>query len=503
MTILITYELGGLGVLVIALILARRYARKKKSDGARENVDSSATVPEDVTEFPDVQVTANESKEISEETGHSAQPANVEVTEVDILDEVDIYLTYGMLDQAATSLAWYLQANPDDTVRRDQLRDLYIETEKYDLLTEMLETDLAIGAIGLDKARAIVLAAIEHQPTNLALRVFADQFLGLPPETLVSIPEVEAKEELASAERPALEIGGYGDSLRAFPRSEGVQIGGNTPTKTPGGNAATSEHSEEAYRLLSGTLPLARLSEDEQRIVNTLVSPKHLLELLNKSGQVDEEIHFLTEQINKLPEDLRYHTLLLERLFSLRDKSGYGLALLHLFTVLQGRGADLRRRLLDKGKLLGESPLWDALMTAGDDLSKIRSLAEQYGFVVEDIFESEAPSLLVSERREQNKDTPEVSVDDPIMHEYDMFIEYGQVSEAMDLLENAMLESKEPQKYFGMLLELYERVGDVQRIARFKRRMVETQGGADDGLIHTLSAMMGRMQPQGLGLESD
>lgn len=131
----------------------------------------------------------------------------VQVDEISILDEVDIYLSYGHLEQAATSLSWYVDHNPDNTQQRRRLLAIYREIPDIDHFAELLEQLIESHTIPDAEARDLVLQGLKLDPQNLQLRVTAEN-LGMGGAQIAAVlahatlaPQPAESSALAGAQR--------------------------------------------------------------------------------------------------------------------------------------------------------------------------------------------------------------------------------------------------------------------------------------------------------------
>ncbi|MDD5002695.1 MAG: hypothetical protein PHS70_01040, partial [Acidithiobacillus sp.] len=110
----------------------------------------------------------------------------VQVDEISILDEVDIYLSYGHLEQAATSLSWYVDHNPDNAQQTRRLLAIYREIPDIDHFAELLERLTESHTIPDAEARDLVLQGLKLDPQNLQLRVTAEN-LGMSSAQIAAV----------------------------------------------------------------------------------------------------------------------------------------------------------------------------------------------------------------------------------------------------------------------------------------------------------------------------
>ncbi|MGC8467836.1 MAG: hypothetical protein ACP5M3_06435, partial [Acidithiobacillus sp.] len=109
-----------LGAMLVAAVLWKwRQSRVLKRSG-----NSLPTAREARTQKPVARTTPPEAPKPS--ASKKAMGA-ARVEEVSLFDEVEIYLSYGHLEQAATALRWYVDHHPEDVAQRRRLLDVYLE----------------------------------------------------------------------------------------------------------------------------------------------------------------------------------------------------------------------------------------------------------------------------------------------------------------------------------------------------------------------------------------
>ncbi len=422
------------------------------------------------------------------------------VEEVSILDEVEIYLAYGHKEQAVTTLRWYVDHHPGDFPQRERLRKLYLALNDLDGLAEQLDADLTLGAITLESARTLVLEALDQDPGHLALRVLAEDRLHFslddleaelrrrrPIHTGPSEPETEqlalsglrAELQQVIVHPEPIDLSSL-PSLEPFPREKSA--------------AAVVAEEFEGKALVRGNSPLSPLSDEEQQVVSTLVSVPRLTKLLLRSGQERAAEELLQRQIILHPKQLHFHVLLLQLLFHRQDLNAYGLALLRLYIALWGLGKALRQRLLEVGKHLGVHPLWTELAACEGAEEKLAPLAERYGLYLPLAAIPLSNPPLVEERLRRDGELSEAKSDDQVFREFNLLLDYGQVEEAVDLLENAALSTPHQRSYFAPLLEMYERMQARDRFTRFSKKILAGTQLPDESILRQMYHLSERLQ---------
>jgi hypothetical protein len=284
----------------------------------------------------------------------------VQVNETSILDEVEIYLSYGHLEQAATSLSWYVDHNPDDIQQMRRLLSIYREISDIDHFAELLEKLNDSGAIPGTEAQDLVLEGLKLDPQNLQLRVTAEN-LGMNSAQIAAVvthalhaPQSAVSSSLVGAQR-ALQ--------QAIVNPEPLDLLSGFVVK-PG--QASSEASKNGFAdtgvmLLTGSEDLTPLAEEEYEVVAGLISPLSAARHLLTCRQYSEAERLLRRNLILDPRKLILQVTLLEVLYIQRRCAAYAESLLQLYITLWGAGSALRTRLLHRGQRLGKHDLWTAL----------------------------------------------------------------------------------------------------------------------------------------------
>ncbi len=477
-------------ILVVFVGLWKALNRKKllkNSIGSRKNgqpkpQSSSVNI---MTKTPDAHYTA------------SANEASAEIDETSILDEIEIYLSYGHLEQAVTSLSWYVSHNLGDTVQARRLLGLYLEISDLDHFTELLESMFESGVVVSTEAQNFVLAGLQKDSQNLQLRVLAEN-IGInntqlaaitsaklaettkaPSPTLI-MAQKELQQALVNPEPLDLDLSGFSEKL--LPKAV-KKTGEETVLDSPG-------------ILLSGSEPMDSISAKEYTISATLTSPMIAVQALLATHQIQDAERLLRRSLVFDARKLVLHTALLDIYYRQKRKDNYAEALLQLYINLWGAGTDLRTRLLKHGRQLGEHLLWNQLEASEDQKNILAYQADKYGLYLPlSAIPFSSPALIIEEFRRNHQITPKDS-DDSVIEEFDSLLEYGQVEEAVDLLEKAILARPEHKIYYRPLLEMYERMGAHERFSQFTKIILGLDTPPDEDIMRQMFSLAERMQRQ-------
>lgn len=432
----------------------------------------------------------------SSSADNASLTAAAEVDETSILDEIEIYLAYGHLEQAATSLSWYVTHNPDDTRQSRRLLALYQEIPDPDRFAELLSNLCDSGIISGAEAQDLTLAGLQADPENLQLRVLAEN-LGISNSQLAAISTIKTS-EAQPAPSPAL-IRVQQELQQALVNPEPMDMDISGFSEKPLQSIQNNNPSELAGKidaLLQGNAKLDAINPKEWGICATLVEPLAAIRALLATQQIQEAERILKRNLIFEPRKLILHVTLLDIFYRQKRCDNYAESLLQLYISLWGAGSALRARMLKHGRQLGEHPLWDHLEASETNKYLLAEQAEIYGLYLPlTAIPFSSPALVLEEVHRDHQIMPHNS-DDSILEEFDSLLEYGQVEEAVDLLEKATLARPDHKLYYRPLLEMYERMGAHERFSNFTRSILNMDTTPDEEIMRQMFSLAERMQRQ-------
>lgn len=374
----------------------------------------------------------------------------IEVTEVDPLAEVAVYIEFGYLEQAAQTLRWYVDgsgSNNPGALRK--LLQVYHRMGRIDDYADILER---LCDAGQDPGfvREAVLAGLTVDHDNLHLRVLAETRLGLGPEKLAELlgPRKASAPEAAPPAPP--------------PRSD---VRPAAPRPAPAPRERVTKAARPALHLVEGEAPLKSLSAEEKVVLHIFANPAHEARLHLAVRDLDAAVPALRRAIAAQPRNLANFTELLRIFYVRRQIEEYAHTLWHLYSVLNGAGLPLRERLLGMGFTLGEHPLLEALAQSKDG-RQVEAIGRQFGLIPAETIPAARKFQLV-EVAQQGAPAPPLEAEKggDILKEVDAYLEFGQTEQALDSLEAAVIRNPMDARLYPPLLDLYERMDDLPRFA--------------------------------------
>ncbi|MBU2759987.1 hypothetical protein [Acidithiobacillus sulfurivorans] len=419
-----------------------------------------------------------------------------EVDETSILDEIEIYLAYGHLEQAATSLSWYVTHNPDDTRQSRKLLALYQEIPDLDRFAELLSNLCESGIISDAEAQNLTLAGLQADPENLQLRVLAEN-LGISNSQLAAISTIKTSEAQPAPSSVLIRVQQELQQALVNPEPMDMDLSGFSEKPLQSfQNNNPSETVSNVDALLQGNVKIEAINPREWGICATLVEPLAAIRALLATQQIQEAEHILKRNLIFEPRKLILHVTLLDIFYRQKRCDNYAESLLQLYISLWGAGSALRTRMLKHGRQLGEHPLWDHLEASETNKHLLAEQAEIYGLYLPlTAIPFSSPALVLEEIHRDHQIMPHNS-DDSILEEFDSLLEYGQVEEAVDLLEKATLARPDHQLYYRPLLEMYERMGAHERFSSFTRSILNMDTPPDEEIMRQMFSLAERMQRQ-------
>ena len=182
--------------------------------------------------------------------------------------------------------------------------------------------------------------------------------------------------------------------------------------------------------------------------VFTLSGERHLLiRAGNSSGKV---LDFLTHAIARTPGDLYRHVQRINLYIKSVELEGLYGALLDLFISLKANGRPLRERMLKISKpLLDEEQYQFLLQHLNKGITAIDAVPRSNASVL-------AKGVVGTSQLVCKLDNRKVQIQDPLEEAY-QYLEYGQIDQAQQVLEDAILGDPMRMEFYHDLIDIYQR----------------------------------------------
>lgn len=442
--------------LIVLLVLRRRNA-------GRVGVVESKQKPIEVDSTPAVSRVQPAPAQPLPETSVSAKNS-IEVAEADPLAEAAVYLEFGYLDRAAQCLRDHVDgAGRGSREILHKLLQIYLRLESIDDYAEILDRLSAAGDPP-EFIQTALLSGLEVDQSNLQLRVLAETSLGLGPAQINKLLGIEDSQAF---DEDAGEV-----SAQASPRSGIAALDRSVDTSEHRAKVIpfpTVDQSKPRIvaPLIAGSRQLqSALSNDERSMLRVFTHPAHEARMRRtearmhrESGDLDAAVTSFRSAIAARPQALVNFVDLLLIFHRRREVEEYAVTLWHLYTVLNGAGRALRERFLGMGFVLGHHPAFEALAQATDK-HHLDKIGREFKFVSEET--ASRKLCLVEAVLDESSD---VAMDEgDVLREASGYIEFGQVDEAIALLESAVINAPADEQLYPLLFDLYDRMDELDRL---------------------------------------
>lgn len=408
---------------LLALLAALRWqARRDRASQARDE-DISLAEPDPT------------------DAGDAEQPYQVD--ELDSLAEVDIFIEFGYLEQAAQALRHYVDRQaPHSSKQLLRLAGLYLKTGALDDYAAMLERQHDLALIGREALEQAVEAGLRVERNQLALRVLAEQRLGWGPEAIGlrlgdDAPELAAED----AEETTAAV------LTAHPSQPSPPVAGRPQV------------------LLHGCAPLFPLNEREKDAIAALLPAERQAKVWLRWQEYAAATAALEQTLTLRPHSLTHLLDLLHAHYRQRQLPRYARTLWRFHLALGEHGAGLKEQLIHAGWLLGAHPVLD-LLARRPGRPELERIGRSFGF-------SGAPPAAAPQRRPlvTRRTETEATENLDARGEADAYLNEGQVDMAIQTLEHAVLSRPEDAANYPPLLQLYRRQDDRARFQWLLRQL--------------------------------
>jgi len=186
-----------------------------------------------------------------------------------------------------------------------------------------------------------------------------------------------------------------------------------------------------------------------------------------------EGIEYIAYRIVRSPMDLCNHVRRIMLQHDMGDSDGLYAALLDLFIVLENKGFELRRRVLEgaRNRLTEQQYRRLSACLNSDQVQCDRLPAPPDSML--------AKGLIGTRTLVEAADDDNESARDPLIEARE-YIEYSQVDQARALLEQAILDQPERTELHSELLEIYRSTRDRASFLAFWRRLNAVENPAAD-----------------------
>jgi len=433
---------------------------EKKGRGKRAAARSGSkkSAPAAVRQAAAVSPSEPEEIEVSEDWGWETVPdveaeaAAVNVAqEVDALTEYKVYKQFGYHEKAAESLSQYLtsgSAAVSDGMRStlvNELVQLWLDAKKPD---ELAETLRQFGNL-LTKAQTedYIKQGLAVDKNNLNLRVLAEEVLGWGvQQTSAEIGERNGLDAPAQSKQTKQK------SRRAVAEAENEQkVADLASVKT---RKELVTNSKYAGAIL--------VHDEEKAALMGFMEPESGYRLMKDRLAYDAAVSYANKAIRQAnkPAALIIDALSLD--YKNQNIDRFAQHLWQLYYTLGQYGRQVKERMLGWGLNLGEHPIFTQL-EANPNEAQLREIGIANGFLDRGTSTQKAHRKPLIRTRTDDvsvKQTPA----EKVLRDVESLLMYGQLDEAMNLLEESILEYPSESQLYITLFDICERAEEWERL---------------------------------------
>jgi len=399
-----------------------------------------------------------------------------EVGDLDVLAEIDVFLEFGYLEQAALALRNYVDSpSCKSPGQLHRLAGLYLQLHWLEDYADTLERLHELSLLDRQQLAKAIFSGLQQDQQNLSLRVLAESRLGLG----VSEVDQQLDSQMAVTESDAR-------LLRTV--SPAPLLDSDQEAPPP---ACLPPHPVERLALLQGSSALQPLQQREIQLITTLLPAERQASILMACHEPAAALPALQQlaAVETVTPARLIDTL--RACYMTRNLPMFCRYLWQFHVCIGNVGHSLKQSLLQLGCQLGEHPVLQALESQPARL-QLESIGRHFGYTAMPSAQSK-PLPLVTANPGHQADT----VLDNVLNEAEQFIVFGQTDMAMLTLENAILQSPAQAELYPPLLELYEHQSDLARFTCLARQIRDKLATPPEEITGMLARFVQNMQ-QGL-----
>lgn len=457
---------------------------KKKASGSKVEKGAASLAKQADEDSPDG---ANNKIAATVELEESklAQPVKVSVQEVDPLTEYKVYKEFGYSDKAAEALLSYLSTQEQkDSQLLSELAQLYLDTEKYESLVDLVLDNRQ--SFSHEQVQNLVKIGLETDANNLELRVLADELLNW------GIDEVNAQVLNVTPTANDSKLSSLDDL------NESVADGNLFNTSVYAPQSAQAGNIEQADKLVIGNGVIKNVSHEEMQALSVLLPADNALKLMRGFSSYATFSYRLDKILPKLKNPAAALIDVLGLDYQNKNLDAFARHLWELYSVLGKNGQGVKDKMLGWGYGLGNHDVLNRLAMVTTE-QEIKDIGKEFGYRIQGTNSQKSLQLVNDEigaglGKSLGRDV------NSIMQEADAYLMYGQLDEAMQVLEQGIkIHQNEPQLYVA-LFELYERAEDWVRLDEFSKRLRTDMGNLPEEVILVMSQLSHKLKKNNIGM---
>ncbi|MDF7677008.1 hypothetical protein PT286_09705 [Neisseriaceae bacterium ESL0693] len=432
-------------LLVVLLVLKKRQGSagvSKKRKASRQKPKKANVESKDASQTDAAKQNSSAAEE-EEEWDWQSQPsdkATVSVASVDHLTEFKVYKQFGYFQKAADSLSAYLSANIKGQAAEAtqilvrELADLCLAAKNQDQLATVIDHYRTY----LDKStlQELIRQGLVIDANHLGLRVLAEDLLHWDVH--------ETDKEI-----------GVEDKLPPEPE---------TNTKLSPAAQKDKEIKSKRKLLIEGNVGYFQVHGDERDVLLSFSKPEKSYALLKDQLPYEAALRCLNRAIetSNKPASLIIDALALD--YRYKNINVFAQHLWRLYYTLGQYGNLVKERMLGWGYNMGVHPMFDELESKPNE-KILRDIGVTQGYLPMNSSALKARRLPLVEDAQNNTNTPETPIDH-ILRDSESLLTFGQLDQALDLLEESVLKYPQESQLYITLFDLYERAEEWTRLQK-------------------------------------
>lgn len=460
--------------LILLLVVLIVVAKKRKG-----GISSGKVPVADRAKAAAADDNAENSEEVQEDWGWDAvssasDTVNVAAStqEVDALTEYKVYKQFGYHEKAAESLSQYLNGNSSsltDGVRStlvNELLQLWLDAKKPDDLGETLNqfaSDLTSAQM-----ESYIKQGLAIDKNNLNLRVLAEQVLGWSvQQAAVQIGEGSGLDVNQTRSKAS--------SRKREQKAEQVD--------------ATAEEKPRKQLVASSQFPGNLLvRDDEKAALMGFMKPEAGYRLVKDGLAYDASVGYANKAIrqSEKPAALIIDALSLD--YKNRNIEHFAQHLWRLYYTLGQYGRQVKERMLGWGLNLGEHPIFSAL-EANPNETQLKEIGIQNGFLERGVSAGKAHRKPLVQVRTDAVSVSQSQVE-KVLKDAESLLMYGQLEEAMDLLDETIVEYPQESQLYITLFDICERAEEWQRLEQILHKIRANVQNPPEEVVLAMSQLL-------------
>lgn len=444
-------------------------SRKSKSKWRKKTSKNSVDAADD-SDTDNKPAAAQDTEEDWDWQSSASDKTTVSVAEVDHLTEYKVYKQFGYFQKAADSLAAYLRGNKQTpatlSVLITELANLCLEAGDLDQLSDVIDHyRTCFTAEDLEK---LIRQGLTHDANHLGLRVLAEDLLHW------SVRDTDAQVGVNYEESPEPQV----------------------KEKADNSNKQNQKAPVERKPLIKGSAGYFKVHGDEREVLLSFTKPEKSYALLKEQLPYDAAIRCLNKAIDtsKKPAGLIIDALVLD--YRHNNINVFAQHLWHLYYTLGQYGHLVKERMLGWGYNMGQHPMFDALESKPNE-TVLKDIGVNQGYLPVNSSALKAKRLPLVEDTQDNSEKATTPAES-ILRDAESLLTFGQLDQALELLEESILKYPQESQLYISLFDLYERAEEWPRLQKMLQTIRTEIKAPPEEVALAMSQLLKRINHDGV-----